>query len=82
MYRIIINVCIIFHVTVHEKIEILNEKLELATGSDKFVEGQDGSEAGAVNWKAGAKKCKLVCYDQRQKKRQKMWSVLLSINEY
>ncbi|KAK2143224.1 hypothetical protein LSH36_863g00028 [Paralvinella palmiformis] len=43
-------------ITVHEKIEILNEKLELATGSDKFVEGQDGSEAGAVNWKAGAKK--------------------------
>lgn len=44
------------NLTLHEKIEILNEKLELATGSEKFGEGQEGSEAGAVNWKSGAKK--------------------------
>ena len=46
-----------FHISVQEKIEILNEKLELATGGEKFPDGQDTSDTGA-SWKHGTKKCR------------------------
>ena len=48
---------LLFLLTVHEKIEILNDKLDLATGGEKY-DGQDTSDAGATAWKAGVKKCK------------------------